>query len=417
MRVLLIGSGAREHALAWKIGQSPHLEKLYCWPGNPGTAELGENIEGDFKNPDKLGYWAREQKIDLTIFGPEAPLVDGLADSFSRRGLFALGPGREGARLEGSKSWAKKVMDEAGVPTAGYDVAVTMEQVEKSLAKYPEPYVLKVDGLAAGKGVLICEDHSKALEEARSVLEENRFGSAGQKLVIEEFLQGKEASLLAICAGGEYLLFAPSRDHKRLKTGDQGPNTGGMGAYSPIEEISAAEQDELGRQIFRPILDILQKKGIDYRGILYAGLMLTPQGPKVLEFNVRFGDPETQAILPRMENDLLPYLFSAARGELFPEPIKWKEEACLCVNLVSGGYPGSYKKGYPISGLEKLNPETIVFQGGTSTKDNQLVTAGGRVLGVTVLGKDLSQAREKAYLEVEKVNFKDKYYRTDLGRF
>ncbi len=417
MRILLVGSGAREHALAWKIVQSPELEKLYCWPGNPGTAEIGENIEGDFKNPDKLASWAREQNIDLTIVGPEAPLVDGLADSFSRRGLIALGPGREGARLEGSKSWAKKVMDEAGVPTAGYDVAETMEQVEKTLAQYSGPYVLKADGLAGGKGVLICEDRKTALEEARTVLEEDRFGSAGRKLVIEEFLQGKEASLLALCAGGEYLLFAPSRDHKRLKTGDEGPNTGGMGAYSPVAEIPAAEQEELGRQIFRPILDCLQKKGIDYRGILYAGLMLTPRGPKVLEFNVRFGDPETQAILPRMENDLLPYLFSAARGKILPDPIRWKEEACLCVNLVSGGYPGSYQKGYPISGLEKLNPETIVFQGGTSIKNNQLVTAGGRVLGVTTLGKDLSETREKAYLEVEKINFKDKYYRTDLGRF
>ncbi len=416
MKVLLIGSGGREHALAWKIGQSPELEKLYCWPGNPGTGEIGENIKGDFKDPDKLASWARVQGIDLTIFGPEAPLVDGLADSFSRRGLIALGPGKEGARLEGSKSWAKEVMRRAGVPTGDYLVTESMRQVEEHLSGKDGPYVLKADGLAAGKGVLICEDRETALKEARSILEEKRFGAAGNKLVIEEFLQGKEASLLALCSGGDYLLFAPSRDHKRLKTGDEGPNTGGMGAYSPVLEIPYSKQKELGELIFLPILDYLKGRGIDYRGILYAGLMLTEQGPKVLEFNVRFGDPETQAILPRMESDLLPYLYSAARGEIRRESLQWKEDACLCVNLVSGGYPGSYEKGYPIKGLERLNPETIVFQGGTEIKDNQLVTSGGRVLGVTSLGKDLEKAREKAYAELEKIDFKDKYYRKDLGR-
>lgn len=416
MKVLLIGSGAREHALAWKIARSPDLKKLFCWPGNPGTAGIAENIKGDYGDPDKLAYWAREEGIDLTVFGPEAPLVEGLADSFARRGLRALGPGREGARLEGSKSWAKKVMFEAGVPTARYRVVETFKEAEELLAEQSGPYVLKADGLAAGKGVLICPDRETARKEARSILEEGRFGSAGRKLVIEEFLQGKEASLLALCAGGEYLLFAPSRDHKRLRTGDEGPNTGGMGAYSPVPEISPDEQENLGKVVFRPILDYLENKGIDYRGILYAGLMLTARGPRVLEFNVRFGDPETQAILPRLESDLLPYLVAAAGGEILPHPLEWKKEACLCVNLVSGGYPGSYQKGQPISGLEELNPDTLVFHGGTSIQDNQLVTSGGRVLGITTLGSDLNEAREKAYQEAKKVSFKGKYYRTDLGR-
>jgi len=416
MRVLLIGSGGREHALAWHLSRSRELEQLYCWPGNPGTALLGENIEGDYQDPEILADWARKQEIDLTLVGPEAPLVQGLADSLARRGLLALGPGREGARLEGSKSRAKELMQKAGVPTAAHQVVENLEEVEDYLAENPAPYVLKADGLAGGKGVLICEDRDQARREARSILEEERFGSAGKKLVLEEFLEGREASLLALCAGGDFLLLEPSRDHKRLLNGDQGPNTGGMGAYSPVADIPPGEKERLGQEIFRPLLQCLQQEGIDYRGVLYAGLMLTPAGARVLEFNVRFGDPETQALIPRLRSDLLPHLHAAARGKILAEPLQWKEETCLCVNLVAGGYPGSYEKGQAISGLEKVNPSTIIFHAGTAYKGGRLITAGGRVLGVTVLAEDLEAARRQAYFEASKIEFRDKFYRHDLGR-
>ncbi len=416
MRVLIVGGGGREHALAWKISQSSHLDKLFIAPGNPGTAQLGKNIglsESDFAG---LASFAREEKIDLVVVGGESPLVGGIADLLQKDGILVFGPTKEGAQLEGSKVFAKKVMDKVGIPTASFKVVESHEDVDAALEQFSAPYVLKAEGLAGGKGVLICQDAHEARENASKLLSGELFGKAGARIVIEEFLEGKELSMLAISDGERWVLMEPSRDHKKVGDDDTGPNTGGMGAYSPVPEVTEELQDEIEKQVIAPVIQYMAESGIPYQGVLYAGLMLTSQGPKVLEFNVRFGDPEIQALLPRLETDLLPYLLGAAEGKLPREPLKWYSQACLCVVVASGGYPGQYNTGYPVFGLEKVDPRIVVFQANTRQENDEILTDGGRVLGVTGLGEDINNARNLVYGEIEKIHFTGMHYRTDLGR-
>ncbi len=417
MKVLIIGSGGREHALTWKFAQSPRVTEIYCAPGNAGTAQLARNIS--IKADDLLGLaaWAEDTGIDLTVAGPEAPLVEGIWDVFATRGLKVFGPSREAAQLEGSKSFAKCLMEKYGIPTGKAEFFRDAEAASKYLRKLEPPYVIKADGLAAGKGVSVVPSEVLAEEALHDCLVEKRFGSAGDVVLVEEFLDGPEVSLIAFTDGKQVIPLAPAQDYKRVGDGDTGPNTGGMGSYSPVPILDPATNDAVVHDVLERTVKAVAAEALVYRGAIYAGLVLTAEGPKVLEFNVRFGDPETQAILPRMKSDIAELAMAAADGDLGDLSIEWDERCCVTVCLTSGGYPGEYQAGLPVRGLEEAAavPGATIFHAGTAERDDQVVTAGGRVLNVTGLGKDFAEARAVAYEAASKISFDGVYYRTDIA--
>ncbi len=418
MKILIIGGGGREHALAWKIRQSPTVEELFCSPGNAGIAEIADCPPLASSDPDAVADFVARQGIDLTIVGPELPLVQGLADRIIARGRAVFGPTAGAARLEGSKAFAKEFMTRHGIPTARYEIFDDHAAAGKYLARAEYPLVIKADGLAAGKGVFIVQDEQEARDAIHRLMVQKVFSGAGRTVVIEELLRGREASFFAITDGKRVIPLVTSQDYKRVFDGDRGPNTGGMGTYSPALHLDAATVKFVLERIVAPTIHGIAEEGHEYRGVLYVGLMLTEEGPKVLEYNVRFGDPETQVILPRMASDLVPILRAAALGDLSGVRVEWRRERAVCVILASQGYPGNYQKGKKITGLEKFvgRNDLIFFHAGTrSGPGGDLRTAGGRVLGVTALGKTIAEARQKAYETVAGIHFPGMHYRRDIA--
>lgn len=419
MRVLLVGSGGREHALAWKIAQSPLLTKLYAAPGNAGISQYAECVSIAPDNIRGLLEFALREKIDLTVVGPEVPLVEGIWDTFHEKGLKVFGPSRDTALLEGSKAFSKDIMTKYGVPTADYEVFTNVKEAKHYAIESEMPVVIKADGLAAGKGVVISESSEHAVATLTQMMEEKIFGDAGAKVIIEKKLEGEELSVLVLTDGKKIIPLASARDHKRAYDHDRGPNTGGMGAFSPSMKIPDSEIEGIIDLAVRPVIEGMAKDGMPYRGVLYAGIMMTQEGPFVLEYNCRFGDPETEVILPRMKSDLLPVLMQIAEGSLEVESLEWHDKACITVVMASGGYPGSYSKGFPIQGLEaaKGQPDAAIFHAGTAfNEQGQVVTAGGRVLAVTAWGDTLKVAHERAYQLTAKIHFEGGFCRRDIGQ-
>jgi len=417
MKILVIGSGGREHALVWKLRQSPRVEKIYCAPGSAAIGELAQLVPIAPDQIQPLTDFAAKEQIDLTVVGPELPLTLGVADLFSARGLKLFGPDRAAAQLEGSKAFAKQILKDNHIPTAGFDIFSDATSAKRFLGQLAPPYVIKADGLAAGKGVLICANRSEAEAAIDEILVHKAFGQAGEKILIEEFLEGEEASFMALLDGKHILPLATSQDHKRVFDHDQGPNTGGMGAYSPAPVVTPEIHRRVLDEILNPLIAGLIAGRIAYRGLLYVGLMITQSGPKVLEFNVRFGDPECQPIMMRLKSDLVPLLDAAIDGKLDQVEAQWHDDAAVCVVLCARGYPGSYEKGAEIYGLEKLNDwqKGFAFHAGTSKKDGTWVTSGGRVLGVTARGTGIAAAVREAYHGVSKISWEGMHYRTDIG--
>ncbi|HIJ64424.1 MAG TPA: phosphoribosylamine--glycine ligase [Candidatus Hydrogenedentes bacterium] len=417
MNVLLVGSGGREHALAWKIAQSPLLDKLYCAPGNPGMAALAECADIAATEFHKLIAFAKDRAVELTVVGPEDPLAKGIADCFAEAGLVVFGPKAAAAQLEASKAFAKQMMVRYGIPTGAYEEFTDADAAMAYVRAKGAPIVIKADGLAAGKGVTVAHDVDTALDAIRVAMLDKAFGDAGGKVVVEECLIGEEASILAFTDGATVLPMAPSQDHKPIFDGDRGPNTGGMGAYSPAPVVTPEMFEEVQRTILQPCVDGMAKEGKPYAGVLYAGLMITESGPQVIEFNCRFGDPETQVVLPRMKSDILPVMMACCNGTLDQVEIEWDDRACVTVVMASGGYPREYEKGKPITGIEaaEQDADVTVFHAGTRLDGSALLTNGGRVLGVTALGPDIESTVEKAYAAVEKIHFECAHYRTDIG--
>ena len=415
MRVLVIGSGGREHALAWKIAQSPLVKKVFCAPGNAGTANVAENIDIPSDNVDALLQFATVTGIGLTVVGPEQPLVKGLVDSFEESGLRVFGPSQRAAEIEGSKVFCKDLMKKYGIPTARYESFDSPDQV-KLFTKEDEPVVVKASGLAAGKGVILCSNAEEARSAVQSIMQEKAFGNAGDQVVVEEFLTGQEVSLLAFTDGKTVLPLDSAQDHKAAFDGDKGPNTGGMGAYSPALVFTEELKQQVIDEIMIPTVRAMAKEGRYYRGILYAGLMLTESGPKVLEFNARFGDPETQPIMMRIKNDIVPIFEACIDGTLAKQSLQWRQEPTVCVVMAAKGYPSSYEKGKEISGLNSdENRQAVVFHAGTKLENGKVLTNGGRVLGVTALGSDINQAIKNAYSAVDKIKWDGIHYRKDIG--
>jgi phosphoribosylamine---glycine ligase len=419
MRIAVVGSGGREHALLVALASSPDVERLYAVPGNAGTASVAENVPGlSATDPAGLAGFAERTRIDLTIVGPEQPLVAGVADEFLDQGQPVFGPTAAAARIEGSKAFAKEVMAAAGVPTARSETFTEPAAAVAAMDDFGPPWVVKADGLAAGKGVTVTDDPAAARAAIQAALVGRVHGEAGTRILLEEYLEGPEASVFAVTDGRTVLPLAPARDHKRVGDGDTGPNTGGMGAYSPLPDVSDELVEEVRRTVLEPTVAELARRGARYQGLLYAGLTLTPAGPRVLEFNCRFGDPETQAILPRMTSDLTDLAWAAAEGTLAGSKVSWDPRACVTVVLAAGGYPGSYRRGLEIEGLEAAGalPGVHLFHAGTALGPaGQVRTAGGRVLGVTALGDDLADARTRAYQAAELVRFDGVHYRRDVA--
>lgn len=416
--VLIIGSGGREHALAWKIAQSPRLGKLYVAPGNAGTAGIAENVPIPVTDTAALRDFAKENRIGLTVVGPDDVLANGLVDAFESAGLVAFGPRKSAARLESSKSFGKAFMEKHGIPTARAVIVETRAEVEAELPKMKYPLAVKADGLALGKGVIIAQNLEEAREAALEMLA-GRFGQAGYKVLLEEYLSGEECSLHALVDGRDYLLFPAAQDHKRIYDNDEGPNTGGMGTYSPIPRWTPELEAEVRARLMEPFMRGLVADNLDFRGMLFPGLVLTEDGFKLFEFNCRFGDPETQVLLPRLEGDLLELLLAAAEGRLgeVKDGVRWKDESAVCVVMASGGYPDAYERGKPISGLDAAaEAGAVVFHAGTkSGEDGAVLTNGGRVLGVTAFGDGLAAARDNAYAAVGKIAFEDAQFRSDIA--
>lgn len=419
MKVLIVGSGGREHVLAWKIAQSPLLKKLYAAPGNAGIGELAECVDLSPENISGLADFAQKEKIDLTIVGPEAPLVAGIVDHFRERGLRIFGPEKESARLEGSKAYAKDLMHKFGVPTAQYETFSTVNEAKHYAIEAEMPVVIKADGLASGKGVVICQSSQEAVETLSRMMVDGSFGDAGRKVVIEELLEGEELSVLALTDGEKVIPLASSQDHKRAYDNDRGPNTGGMGAYSPCPQISSEKLNEIVDLAVKPMIDGLAKQGKPYRGLLYAGIMLTSKGPFVLEYNCRFGDPEAQVVLPRLKTDLLQVMTEIADGKLKTQNLEWLDKGCVGIVVAAGGYPGAYEKGRRVQGLDALKglEDVVVFHAGTAKDEGgNLVNTGGRVLTVVGIGDTLRSAHDKAYQAVGKIRFDNSFYRRDIAR-
>jgi phosphoribosylamine--glycine ligase len=417
MNVLVIGSGGREHALVWKIAQSPLVEKIYAAPGNAGIAGLAECVSIAAENLDELLKLALEKRVDLTVVGPEAPLVAGIVDRFMEKGLRIFGFDARGARLEGSKVWAKEFMKTHGIPTGEFRVFGNASAAFKAVDSAASPYVIKADGLAAGKGVIIAKTARDARGAIELLMKRRQFGAAGERIVMEEYLSGDEISVLALFDGTSYRLFIPSQDHKRAFDNDTGPNTGGMGACAPVAVYDAALDERVRRDIIEPTFEGMKAEGVAGAGVIYFGLMVTEQGPKVLEYNCRFGDPETQAILPLFTSDLAQAISEAVRGNLAGVPFENSAEAAACIVIASGGYPGPYTKGYPVEGLEDARAHgCTVFHAGTALKDGSVVTSGGRVLGVTATAHTMREALDTAYRGVDAIRFTGCFSRRDIGK-
>ncbi len=418
MKILVIGGGGSEHALVWKIAQSPLVTKLYCAPGNPGTAALAENLPIAVDQLDKLLAFAYENRIDLTVVGPEQPLSLGIVDLFESHGLKVFGPSQQAAFIEGSKAFSKDLMRKYHVPTAAYGVFTDQAEAEAFINRTGAPIVVKADGLAAGKGVIIAQTIEEAVAAVRDMLSGNAFGSAGSRVVIEEFLTGEEASFLVITDGKNIIPLASAQDHKAIFDGDQGPNTGGMGAYSPAPVVTPAIHEKAMQQVIRPTVDGMAAEGRPYRGVLYAGLMVKDGEVRTLEFNARFGDPECQPLLMRMKSDIVPVLLAVADGNLANTGIEWHDKAAVCVVMASEGYPGDYRKGDEISGLDQAAEleDLYVFHAGTAEKGGACVTSGGRVLGVTALGTTVKDAITAAYQGVSRISWPGVQYRSDIGK-
>jgi phosphoribosylamine--glycine ligase len=417
MNVLVIGGGGREHALAWKLRQSPRVKQVFISPGNAGTAQVGRNVEAKLSELDQLLDFAQRGSIDLTVVGPDDVLAAGIVDLFENAGLRIFGPCREAAQLETSKSFAKRFMVRHGIPTARFGEFEASQDAKAALGEFGFPLAVKADGLALGKGVLIAHDRSEAEEAIDDMIERRRFGDAGRKIVIEEFLSGAECSVHALVDGRSYLLFPTAQDHKQLYDGNQGPNTGGMGTFSPSHRLDATLLQEIREKILDRFMRGIQKDHLRFRGLIFPGLMLTKDGPRVLEFNCRFGDPETQVILPRLKSDIVDLFEATITGQLDTVTAEWDARSAVCVVLASGGYPGDYKTGKTIVGLEHADQmdDVIVFHAGTRLRENRILTSGGRVLGVTALGDTLLAAKRRAYDAVAKIEFDGSYFRHDIG--
>jgi len=417
MKVLVIGSGGREHTLVWKIKQSPKVSQVYCAPGNAGISQLAQcvNIEAD--SIEKLIDFTQKEKIDLAVVGPEMPLSRGIVNEFNKQGLKIFGPSKEAAEIETSKVFCKFLLKKYNIPTANYVVFQNRQKALDYIQQQTFPSVIKADGLAAGKGVFIVKNLLQARDALDTLMEEKKFGEAGKQVVVEEFLEGEEVSILAFCDGKTVVPMVSSQDHKKIFDHDQGPNTGGMGAYSPVPFYSDEFKKRVLEEILEPTVKGLRIEGKEYKGVLYAGLILTKEGPKVLEFNARFGDPETQVVLPRLKTDLIDILNAVIDDRLHKINIQWEDNVAVCVVVASGGYPGKYQKGKPISGLERLGKmkDMIAFHAGTKFQDDQVITSGGRVLGITAWDETIFKAKEKAYKAVKEIYFEDMYYRKDIA--
>ena len=413
MNILVIGSGGREHALYWKLSESPQTEQIYAIPGNPG---MGASAAIALDDHAAILRFVKEHEIGLVVVGPEVPLMNGLVDKLEAAGICAFGPHANAAEIEGSKSFAKDLMKKYGIPTARYEVFTAAEPARAYIRQEGAPIVVKADGLAAGKGVIVAMTEQEALDAVDAIMEDHSFGDAGARVVIEEFMEGEEASLLAFTDGTTIRPMISAQDHKRAYDGDRGPNTGGMGTYAPAPVMTPEMTERAVEEILKPTIAAMAKEGRTYRGCLYLGLMVTADGPKVVEFNARFGDPETQVVLPLLDSDLVAIMCACADGTLADVPIRWKEGAAVCVVLASGGYPGHYDKGQEIHGLADAEAMgALVFHAGTAMKDGKLVTNGGRVLGVVGRGADISSAVDAAYAAAAKISFKDAYYRKDIA--
>lgn len=416
MRILIIGSGGREHALAWKLSQSPKVEKMYCIPGNPGISALAECVALPIDNNEGLAAFAQAQHIDLTVVGPEVPLANGIVDVFTGKGLRIFGPTQKAAQIESSKAFAKELMKKYNIPTAGFEVFTDAKKAKEYIKEQGAPIVVKADGLAAGKGVIVAMSEKEALEAVDSIMCDQAFGQAGAQVVIEEFLTGEEASLLAFTDGKTIVPMIAAQDHKRVYDGDEGPNTGGMGAYAPAPVITEDVRQKVLKEILEPVIQAMEKEGCPYSGCLYLGLIMTEKGPKVIEFNARFGDPETQVVLPLLDSDLVTVMEACIDKNLEETPVVWKKEAAVCVVLAAGGYPGKYRTGDVISGLEEAHSVGVqVFHAGTAKQDEQIVTNGGRVLGVTAAADSIMAALEVVYNGITKIQFADMHYRKDIA--
>ena len=419
MKVLVVGGGGREHAIVYKLSQSPQVTKIYCAPGNAGIAALAECVDIKVMEFDKLVNFAKEKEIDLTVVAPDDPLVAGAVDAFKAAGLRAFGPEAKAAIIEGSKAFSKDLMKKYNIPSAAYETFDNPDEALKYLETAKMPIVLKADGLALGKGVLICNNLEEAKEGVKTIMLDKQFGSAGNRMVIEEFMTGREVSVLLFCDGTNIKAMSSAQDHKRAKDGDQGLNTGGMGNFSPSPFYTEEIKTFCEEKIFKPTMAAMKAEGRDFVGVLFVGLMLTPDGPKVLEYNARFGDPEAQVVLPRLENDIIDVFNACIDGTLDKVDLKFSDEACVCVILASDGYPVKYEKGFKITGLEKFDGRDDYFcfhAGSKFDAEGNIVTNGGRVLGITAKGATLKEARAKAYEAVDWVDFANKYYRHDIGK-
>ena len=419
MRILLIGGGGREHALAWKLVQSPKVEKLFAAPGNPGMALLQkcECINLNVDDLEGVADYAEEQSIDLTVVGPEAPLVAGLADVFKRRGLPVFGPSKDAAQLEGSKAFSKELMAKYNIPTAFFKICEDIETAKAYVEEKGAPIVVKADGLAAGKGVVVAMTKQEALDAIDEMMGDHKFGAAGARLVLEEYMEGEEASLLAFTDGKTVVPMIAAQDHKRVFDGDEGPNTGGMGTYAPAPVMTDVLRLKATELILKPVVEAMAKEGMPYQGCLYAGLMIKGDSVKVVEFNCRFGDPETQVVMPLLDGDLAEIMLACATGTLDKAEVAWYNKAAVCVVMASGGYPESYEKGKEITGLAAAeeDKDVVVFHAGTKEAEGKIVTSGGRVLGVTAVDSSIKAARDRAYAAVEKIAFEKNFYRKDIA--
>jgi len=418
MRIMLVGSGGREHALAWKLAQGDSCEKLFCAPGNPGTSELAENLPVKADDLDGLVQAAGEQKIDMVVIGPEDPLAAGLADKVRAAGMLCFGPSADGARIEADKAFAKTLMRSAAIPTAEGRIFRDLQPALDYVLSRDQGVVVKAAGLAKGKGVFVCPEPHQAVRPLEQIMRERIFGPAGETVVIEELLVGQEVSILALCDGRSLYVLEPSQDHKPIGDGDTGPNTGGMGAYSPTPIVDGAMTARIEREILVPAVDAMRRGFGRYEGCLYAGLMLTPAGPKVLEFNCRFGDPETQPLMMRLRGDLGEAMAAACRHKLGEASLGWDPRPAVCVVMSSGGYPGAYETGFEITGIDRAEAlgDVKVFHAGTAWADGKLINSGGRVLGVTALGETIAEAQRRAYEAVDNIRWKDCYCRRDIAQ-
>ncbi|MCX5994821.1 MAG: phosphoribosylamine--glycine ligase [Chloroflexi bacterium] len=415
MKVMVVGGGAREHTLTWKLSRSKKVKEIYVAPGNAGTAQIAINLDISPTNLDALARAAKDNKVDLVVVGPEAPLAAGIVDKLQSLGIPAFGPTKEGALIESSKVFAKRLMHKYGIPCAKDAVFTSFKEAEAYVKKQPIPLVIKADGLAAGKGAIVAQSMGEALKALSDIMEKRVFGDAGNQVLVEECLVGRETSLLAFTDGVTVVPMVTARDYKRANDYDQGPNTGGMGCYSPSKYLDKESSNKAIKTIVEPVVKAMAKEGKPYKGVLYTGLMLTAEGPKVLEFNARFGDPETQVQLPLLKSDLVDMMMSVIDGNLARTKVEWDSGACVGVVMASGGYPSNYKQGFPITGLDKIDSDMLVFHAGTKLDGGKICTAGGRVLTVVAAGKTVAEARERVYLNLPRISFEGCHYRKDIA--